>query len=96
MFCWKCGKAIADGEELCQDCRQQDSSVSTAMKQRIQEEKEKWEKTGGEIWDNSMKEFQKGLQKKAKQATRKVMKAVGLKKKTPLDKAKDMWKEIKR
>lgn len=92
MFCWKCGKAIADGEELCQECRQQDSVVG----QWIQKGKGKLEKTGEKILDNSKKEFQKALQKKAKQVTRKAMKAVGLKKKTPLDKAKDMWKEIKR
>lgn len=96
MFCWKCGKVIEDGEELCQDCRQQDSSVSTAMRQWLQDEKKRLKKTAGDTLESSVKELQKAVEKKTKQVTNKAMKAVGLKKKTPLDKAKDMWKEIKK
>ncbi len=96
MFCWKCGKVIEDGEELCQDCRQQDSLVSTTMKQQLQDMKEKLKKSGKDTLDSSVKEIQKAAEKKTKQITNKAMKAVGLKKKTPLDKAKDMWKKIKK
>lgn len=66
------------------------------MKQWIQEEKEKIKERGQVILDSTEKDFKKALRKKITQATGKAMKAVGLKKKTPLDKAKDMWTKIKR
>lgn len=96
MFCWKCGKVIEDGEELCQDCSQEGSVVGTTMGQLLQDGKEKLEKRGKDILESSIKELQKAAEKKTKQITNKAMKAVGLKKKTPLDKAKDMWKEMKK
>ena len=96
MFCWKCGKVIEDGEELCQDCRQQDSAVSTTMRKWLQDEKKKLKKIGGDTLDSSVKEIQKAVEKKTRQAANKAIKAVGLKKKTPLDKAKDMWREIRK
>lgn len=96
MFCWKCGNVIKDGEELCQDCRQQDLLVGTTMRQRVQDAKNKLKKTGEDILEGSIKEFQKAAEMKTKQITNKAMKAVGLKRKTPLDKAKDMWKGIKK
>ena len=95
MFCWKCGKVIGEGEELCQGCLQQDSVVNT-VGQWLQDGKRKLKKIGGDTLDSSIKEIQKAVEKKTKQAANKAMKAVGLKKKTPLDKAKDMWKEIKK
>lgn len=93
MFCWKCGKVIEDGEELCQDCRQQDSTV---IEQWLQKGGQWLKKEGGDILDSSIEEFQKAVQKKTRQMTRKGMKKVGLMEKTPLDKAKDMWKKVKR
>lgn len=95
MFCRKCGRVVEDEQEFCQDCRQQDLSVWAIMKEAIPKAKERLEKTGEVIITDSMEELQKAIRKKTKQTTFKFMKAVGLKKKTPLDKAKDMWKAIK-
>ena len=92
MFCWKCGEVIEDGEELCQECRKENSKMNKIMGGILSE----GGKIGEDILKSSNKEFQKAVEKKAKQMTNKAMKAVGLKKKTPLDKAKDMWKEIKK
>lgn len=96
MFCKKCGEVIEDGEELCQACCQQDSSVGEVLKQKLEEMGKTLKDTGEEAVKEAQKEVEKAVQKKTKQAVRKIMVKVGLKKKTPLDKAKDMWKKIKR
>lgn len=96
MFCMKCGEIIEDGEELCQACRQQDPSVGEIIKQKLEEMGKTLKDTGGEAVKEAQKEVEKAVQKKTKQVVHKTMVKVGLKKKTPLDKAKDMWKKIKR
>lgn len=89
MFCKKCGAVVEDGKECCQACRQQDSLVWAVLKGPI-------ETTGNDIKADLSRELQKAIRKKTKQVTRNAMKKIGLKKKTPLDKAKDMWKKMKR
>lgn len=100
MFCRKCGDIIEDGEELCQACRQQDSSVGEIIKQKLEEMGKILKETGNEALKEAKKEVEKNVeknvQKKTKQVVRKFMVKTGLKKETPLDKAKNMRKKIKR
>lgn len=96
MFCRKCGRVTEDGKEFCQACRQQDSAMWTAIKKELPKAKERLEKTGEAIMTDSMEELQKAFRKKTKWVTRKAMKKIGLKEKTPLDKAKDFWEKVKK
>lgn len=91
----KCGESIEDGEEICQACRQQDPSLRETIKQKLKEMGKIVKDAGDEAVKEAVTEVEKALQKKTKQVVRKTMVKVGLKK-TPLDKAKDMWKKTKR
>lgn len=97
MFCKKCGDVINDGEELCQACSEKQQTVDwSPVKNAAKEAREKVKKIGKEVMDSSMKEVQKAVKKKANQTTNILLKKMRLKKETPLDKAKDMWKMVKR
>lgn len=51
---------------------------------------------GKEVMHDSLKEVGKEFKKKAKKTTHKILVTVGLKKKSPLDKARDIWKKVRK
>lgn len=96
MFCRKCGEIIDDGGDLCQTCRKQSISISMVVKEMATEAGKKMGEIGKDAMDNSIKEVQKAVRKKANQTTNRILVKVGLKNKTPLDKVKDVLKKVRR
>ena len=107
MFCRKCGEQISDNCEVCPICGEnQEVPITTektgkggAGEVAVNVLKGAGKAVGavvGTVVGSIIVPIVKGMQKKVKKGTSDFLKAVGIKKKTPLDKAGEAFKALQK